>query len=104
MKNFGRKIIILIFVAVMLVILNPNLRKHQDKIIEKYKQENPVISLIPADELVRKLIAYKNYYFFSVSKISVTNETVSFGIAGFVIVYGSLDLMKYKDKVQEIVN
>jgi hypothetical protein len=56
-----------------------------------------------AGEFVRNLIAYKNYYVFSMGKISATNETVSFGIAGFVIVYANMDLMKYKDRFQEIV-
>jgi hypothetical protein len=104
MKSFGKKIIILIFVVALLLILNPGLQKHQDKIIEKYKQDNPLIGLIPADELVRGLVSYKNYYFFSTGKIFVTDETISFGIAGFVIVYGNLDLIKYKDRLQKIVN
>jgi len=103
MKSFGKKIIALIFIAALLVMLNPDLRKHQDKIIEKFKQENPLTGALGAGELVRNIVAYKNYYVFSLGKISATDETVSFGIAGFVIVYANMDLLKYKDRLQEMV-
>jgi hypothetical protein len=38
MKSLGKKLIALVFIAALLIMLNPDLRKHQDKIIEKYKQ------------------------------------------------------------------
>ena len=99
MKSLRRFLIFIILVALALAISNPDANKHQQKIIEKYKEENPLTGAFGAGELVKKVVAYNNYYLFSVGKISVTNETVSFGIAGFVIVYKSLDLMKYKDMI-----
>jgi hypothetical protein len=104
MKSLSRKLIIILIIGLALLASNPDLKKHQDKIIEKYKQENPLTGALGAGELVRQVVAYKSYYLFSVGKISVTNESVSFGIAGFVIVHGSLDLMKYKDKLPEFNN
>jgi hypothetical protein len=104
MKSIVKKLIWLIILAIFLFITNPNLKKHQDKIVEKYKQENPITGAFGAGEAVSRAIAYENYYVFSRGKISINNEPVSFGIAGFVIVHGKLDLMKYKDKLEEIVN
>jgi hypothetical protein len=101
MKSLPRKLIFLVIIAVTLLISNPDLKKHQDKIIEKYNQANPLTGALGAGEIVRQVVAYKSYYFWSVGKISVTNESVSFGIAGFVFVYGNLDLMKYKDKLPD---
>lgn len=104
MRSFVKKIVWLIIIGVILAITNPGLKKHQDKIVEKYKQENPITGAFGAGEAVSRAIAYENYYVFSRGKISINNEPVSFGIAGFVIVHGKLDLMKYKDKLEEIVN
>ncbi len=104
MKSLSRKLIFLAIIGVALLVSNPDLKKHQDKIIEKYNQQNPLTGAFGAGELVRQVVAYKSYYFFSIGKISVTNESVSFGIAGFVIVYENLDLIKYKEMVPKIGN
>jgi hypothetical protein len=101
MKSLARRLIILLIIAAALFVSNPDLKKHQDKIVEKFKQENPVTGALGAGELIKQVVAYDNYYICSLGKISVTNETVSFGIAGFVIVYSTLDLMKYKDKLPD---
>ncbi len=100
MKRIKRFFIFLIILAIVLFISNPDKQDHQDKIIEKYKEENPLTGALGAGDLVKEVIAYKNYHICSVGKISVTDESVSIGIAGFVYVYGSLDLMKYKDRIQ----
>ncbi|MDF1549100.1 MAG: hypothetical protein P1P88_14845, partial [Bacteroidales bacterium] len=64
-----------------------------------YNEENPLTGAFGAGKLLENVLAYENHYFYSTGKISVTNESVSFGIAGFVIVYKSLDLNKYKDMI-----
>lgn len=102
MNSLVRKISILAIIGIALFVSNPDIRKHQDKIIEKYNEANPLTGALGAGELVRQVVAYDNYYLCSVGKISITNESVSFGIAGFVIVFQNLDLMKYKDKIQEL--
>jgi hypothetical protein len=95
-------LIILLIIAAALFLSNPDLKKHQDKIVEKFKQENPLTGALGAGELIKQVVAYDNYYICSLGKISITNETVSFGIAGFVIVYSTLDILKYKDKIQDL--
>jgi hypothetical protein len=104
MNPFVKKLIFIVIAAVLLLILNPDQKKHQDKIIEKYNEANPLTGSLGAGELLRNIVAYKSYYLWSVGKISVTNESISFGIAGFVIVYGDLDIMKYKDKLPNMGN
>jgi hypothetical protein len=99
MKRIRRFFIFLIILAVVLFISNPDKQDHQNKIVEKFKEENPLTGALGAGDLVKEVIAYKNYHICSVGKISVTDESVSIGMAGFVYVYGSLDLMKYKDMV-----
>lgn len=101
MRSIRRFLLFLIIVVAALAVSNPDLRKHQDKIIEKYNQENPLSGSFGAGEIIKRVIAYDNYYLFSLGKISITNETVSFGIAGFVIVFESLDVLKYKDMFQK---
>ena len=99
MKSIRRFFIFIIIAAVALFISNPDKNDHQEKIVEKYKEENPLTGAFGAGDLVKEVVAYKNYHICSVGKISVTNESVSIGFAGFVYVYGSLDLMKYKDMI-----
>jgi len=104
MKSFVRKLLILIFAAALLVILNPGLTKHQDKIIAKFKQDNTLIGLLPADDLIRGVVTYHDFYLFSTCKILGIDETVSLGIAGFVIVFANMDVAKNLDKLQKNVN
>ncbi len=99
MKRIRRFFIFLIILAVVLFISNPDKKDHEDKIVEKYKEENPLTGALGAGDLVKEVVAYKNYQICSIGKISVTDESVSIGIAGFVFVYGDLDLMKYKDRI-----
>lgn len=99
MKSIRKFFIFIIILAIVLFISNPDKKDHQDKIVEKYKEENPLTGALGAGDMVKQVIAYKNYHICSVGKISVTDESVSIGIAGFVYVYGSIDLMKYKDMV-----
>jgi|GEM_PF-2386443 predicted phosphodiesterase len=99
MKSFRGKLIFAILIAAALSVSNPDINKHREKIAEKFKEQNPVSGILGAGDLVKKVISYDNYYLFSKGKISVTNESVSFGIASFVFVYGNLDLIKYKDMV-----
>ncbi|NJO92761.1 MAG: hypothetical protein HC831_30185 [Chloroflexia bacterium] len=87
------------FWSLYCLFLIPTSKITRIKIVEKYKEENPLTGALGAGDLVKEVIAYKNYHICSVGKISVTDESVSIGIAGFVYVYGSLDLMKYKDLV-----
>jgi hypothetical protein len=102
MKSLTRNLVLLAIVAVALLVSNPDLTKHQEKIIEKYKQENPITGALGAGDLIKQIVAYKSYYLFSVGKISITDEQVSFGIAGFVVVHGNLDINKYKDKLPDL--
>ena len=99
MKSFKSRIIFLALAALALFISNPKLSTHKDKIVEKFKQENPISGKLGAGDLIKEVIAYDDYYLFSLGKISITGDPVSFGIAGFVIVFASLDLAKYKDMV-----
>ena len=99
MKRIRRFFIFLIILTVVMFISNPDKKDHQDKIVEKYKEENPLTGVLGAGDLVKEVIAYKNYHICSIGKISVTDESVSIGMFGFVYVYGSLDLMKYKDMI-----
>ena len=99
MRGLRRFFVFLIVVIIALLISNPDKTKHETKIIEKYKEENPLTGAFGAGELVKNIVAYKNYYLFSMGEISINNETISFGIAGFVIVYKSLDLNKYKNMI-----
>jgi hypothetical protein len=101
MRTWRGKIFLLVLMAGALIISNPDINKHRDKIAEKFKEQNPVSGMLGAGDLVKQIVSYDNYYLFSKGKISVTNESVSFGIAGFVIVPGNLDLLKYKDMVPE---
>ncbi len=99
MKKIRRFFIFIVILSIVLFISNPDRGDHQKKIVEKYKEENPVTGALGTGDLVKEVIAYKNYHICSIGKISVTDESVSIGIAGFVYVYGSLDLMKYKDMI-----
>jgi len=101
MRRIRRFLIFIIIIVGALAVSNPDLQKHQNKIIEKYNQENPLSGSFGAGEIVKRVIAYDNYYLFSLGKISITNESVSFGIAGFVFVFESLDILKYKDIFQK---
>jgi hypothetical protein len=97
MKSIRRFFVFLVLVIGILLITNPGANKHKEKIVKKYKEENPISGSFGADKVVERVVAYENYYLFSFGKIAINNESVSFGIAGFVIVYKSLDLMRYKD-------
>ena len=101
MKALKNRLIFILVLAGALFISNPDLHKHQEKIVEKFKEENPVIGRIGGGELVKELVAYNNYYVCSVGKVSVADEPISLGIAGFVIVFASLDLMKYKEMLED---
>ncbi len=104
MKSLRGKIILVVVIAIALFVSNPDINKHNEKIAEKFKQENPISGAFIGKELLINIIAYDNYYFFSFGKISPTNESVSFGIAGFVIVYKSLDLLKYKEMLPKDIS
>ncbi len=104
MKSHKGKLLLVTIVIIALFVSNPDINKHREKIVEKFKQENPISGFLGAGELVKEIVAYDNYYLFSYGKISATNESVSFGIAGFVIVYKSLDLLKYKEMLPKEIN
>jgi len=99
MKSLKVKLVFIILIIAVLIISNPDINKHREKIAEKFKEQNPISGFLGAGDLIKEIVAYDNYYLFSMGKISATNESVSFGIAGFVIVYQNLDLMKYKDMI-----
>ncbi len=101
MKALRKRLIIILIIAVALFISNPDLHKHQGKIIGKFKRENPLSGKLGGGKLIKEIVAYDNYYVCSVGKISVTDEPVSFGIAGFVVVFASLDLLKYKEMIKD---
>lgn len=101
MKTLRRRLIFLLIIAIALFVSNPDIHNHQDKIVKKFKEENPLSGKLGGGELIKEIIAYDNYYVCSIGKISVTDEPVSFGIAGFVVVFASLDLLKYKDKLSK---
>jgi len=84
-----------------LFISNPKLSTHKEKIAAKFKEENPSASKIGGADLIKEIVAYDNYYLFSLGKISVINDHISFGVAGFVVVFASLDVNKYKDMLKE---
>lgn len=104
MKSLRGKILLVAIIAIALFVSNPDINKHREKIVEKFKQENPISGFVGAGELVKEIVAYENYYLFSYGKISVSNESVSFGIAGFVIVYKSLDILKYKEMIPKNIS
>ena len=101
MKALKKRLIVLLIIAVALFISNPSIGTHKEKIANKFKEENPLSGKIGGADLIKEVIAYDNYYLFSIGKISVTDDPVSFGIAGFVVVFASLDLNKYKDLLKE---
>ena len=101
MKALKKRLIVLLIIAVALFISNPNLSTHKEKIADKFKEENPLSGKLGGADLIKEVVAYDNYYLFSIGKISVTDDPVSFGIAGFVIVFASLDLLKYKDMLED---
>ena len=101
MKALRRRLIFLLIAAGALFISNPNIHSHQGKIIEKFNEENPLTGKLGGGELIKEIVAYDNYYVCSVGKISITDEPVSFGIAGFVVVFASLDLLKYKEMLEK---
>jgi len=104
MKSLRGKLILVIVIVIALFVSNPDINKHREKIVEKFNQENPISGFLGAGELVKQIVAYDNYYLFSKGKISATNESVSFGIAGFVVVFASLDLMKYKEMLPKNIS
>ena len=94
MKALRKRLIIILIAAVGLFITNPDLDSHQDKIVEKFKEENPLSGKLGGGALVKEIIDYDNYYVCSIGKISVTDKPISLGFAGFVFVFASLDLLK----------
>ena len=100
MKKIKRLFIFLLVIGVLLLLTNPSLEKHKKKIVEKFNQENPITGQFVAGDILTKAIAYDDYYLFSLSKISLNNKTISFGIAGFVVVYKSLDIYKIEDLIK----
>jgi hypothetical protein len=103
MKKFRNFLIFLIILAIILLITKPSQQSHLDKISEKFKKENPLTGSLGGAEYFAKIISYHDYYFFSVGKISIDSKPISFGIAGFVVVYGSTDLNDYKDKYRDLL-
>ena len=103
MKKLRNYLIVILIISLILFITKPNHKAHQEKIIEKYKQENPITGQLGAGDYFAKLISFHDYYVFSIAKISVDGTPISFGIAGFVIVFGSTDLYKYKDKYKDLL-
>lgn len=103
MKRIRNFLIFLVIVAVGLFISKPSQKAHQDKIIEKFKKENPISGQFGLGDYFTKLISYHDYYFYSISENTVTGKPISFGIAGFVIVFGSTDLNELKDKYKDLL-
>ena len=97
MKALKKRLVVLLLIAGALFISNPKLSTHKEKIAEKFKEENPLAGKIGGADLIKEIVAYDNYYLFSLGRISVTNDPVSFGVAGFVVVFASLDINKYRD-------
>jgi hypothetical protein len=89
MKRF---IIVLILVLGLAMLLNPSYEKHQKKLVESYKEKNPVTGMIGAGELLAKATEYENYYVFSATKVTGREERLSFGAYGFVFILVDLDL------------
>lgn len=99
MKALKRRLVFLLVAALALYVSNPSIEQHQLKIEEKFKEENPIAGKLGVGGLVKEIVAYENYYLCSIGKVSVADKPISFGIAGFVLVFTSLDLMKYKDMI-----
>ena len=100
MKVLKKRLITILIIAVALFFLNPKISTHQKKIAEKIKEQNPIVGSFFGTELSKYAITYDNYYFFSITRISITKDAVSFGIGGFVIVFANLDIIKQiEDKI-----
>lgn len=97
MKSIKRFFFTIIILGGILFFTNPDKQDHQEKIVEKYKEENPLTGALGAGEFVKEMVSYHNYHVCSISKISGMDKSVSFGIAGYVMVFSSLDINKYKD-------
>lgn len=97
MRKIKRLFIFIIVLGILLLISNPSSEKHKKKIVEKFKKENPLTGQLGAGDLLTKAISYDDYYLFSISRISINNEAISFGVGSYVLVYKSLDIYKLED-------
>ncbi len=70
MKRLKRLFIVIIILGIILLISNPSIDKHHRKIVEKFKQENPISGHLGAGDFITKAISYNDYYLFSISRIS----------------------------------
>ncbi len=97
MKKIKSYLIFIILVAALLLLSKPDFNKHKEEIIKKYKEENPIAGKLGTGDYFVKMISYHDNYVFSTTKSIVNSKTLSFGIAGFVIIVEDLDINKYKD-------
>jgi len=89
--NDYKEVIITLVVIILLLVSNPNEQKHRSELIDTNSRVSG-IELI--DDTLGNLamhlgmgiagFEYNNYYLFSVGKVRLTDDPVSFGVAGFV--------------------
>ena len=90
-KHSDKEVIITLVVIILLLVSNPNEQKHRSELIDTNSRVSG-IELI--DDTLGNLamhlgmviagFEYNNYYLFSVGKVRLTDDPVSFGVAGFV--------------------
>lgn len=92
--NDPKEVIITLVVIILLLVSNPDEQKHRSKLIET---NSKITDIELIDDTLGNLamhlgmgiagFEYNNYYLFSVGKVRLTDEPVSFGVAGFVFLF-----------------
>jgi hypothetical protein len=75
--------LILLIVAALLLITNPDAVTHQDAYKRQFQGNHPVLTIFSLDRLTALAVEYDSYGVFSVSHIG--EEYVAIGILGMVM-------------------
>ena len=97
MKKIRNFLLLIVAAAALLLLSKPDFDKHKQAIIKTFNEENPIAGQLGGGDVFVKAVSYHDNYVFSMTKFSVNDKTISYGIAGYVIVVESLDVNKYKD-------
>jgi hypothetical protein len=79
MKRF---FLILLVIAGALAWSNPSAGDHRRAVGDRFKAENPIISIFKGDQVVANLVGYDSYGLFSVGRVA--DKPVSVGVFGKV--------------------
>jgi hypothetical protein len=80
MKNSA---LVLLVIAALLFITNPDAVTHRDAYKRQFQGNHPVLSLLRGDELTALAVEYQSYGVFSISHIG--EEYIAIGILGKVV-------------------